>query len=80
MSSFRDLDLRVPGTLTRHILRFHIPLPASTESALRNPDKEQLRADIFAMHTNGMSCRQIAREVGPHWTRVQQIVKANYRH
>lgn len=74
------VDLRVSGTLTRHILRFDIPLPASTESDLRNPNKPQLRADILAMREQGMSYRQIAREVGLHWTRVQQIVKANYRH
>jgi hypothetical protein len=70
------LDLRVSGTLTRHILRFDIPLPTSTESDLRNPDKEKLRTDILAMRANGMSYRQIAREVGLHWTRVQQIVKS----
>ena len=62
--------------LTRHILRFDIPLPASTESDLLNPDKAQLRADILAMRANGMSFRQIARKVGLHWTRVQQIVKS----
>jgi hypothetical protein len=70
------LDLRVSVPLTRHILRFAIPLPASTESDLRNPDKERLRADILAMRTQGMSYRQIARAVGLHWTRVQQIVKS----
>jgi DNA-3-methyladenine glycosylase I len=68
--------LRVSGTLTRHILQFDIPLPASTESDLRNPDKEQLRADILVMRADGMSYRQIARVVGLHWTRVQQIVKS----
>jgi len=68
------VDLRGAVPLTRHILRFDIPLPASTESDLRNPDKAQLRADILAMRANGMSYRQIAREVDLHWTRVQQIV------
>ncbi|MBL8160750.1 MAG: hypothetical protein JNJ61_02110 [Anaerolineae bacterium] len=28
------------------------------------------------MRTNGMSYRQIAREIGLHWTRVGQIVKS----
>lgn len=71
------MDLRVSVPLTRHSLRFNIPLPASTESDLRNPDKEQLRADILAMRVAGMSYRQIARVVGLHWTRVQQIVKSS---
>ncbi|MDK3157344.1 hypothetical protein QPK87_12260 [Kamptonema cortianum] len=66
--------------LTRHILRFDIPLSTSTESDLRNPDKTQLRTNILAMRADSMNYRQIARAVGLHWTRVQQIVKANYRH
>lgn len=57
------------------ILRFDIPMPASTESDRRNPDKEQLCADSLAMRANGMSYRQIAHEIGLHWTRVGQIVK-----
>lgn len=69
------LDLRVSGTLTRHVLRFDILLPASTESDLRNPDKEQLRADILVMRESGMSYRQIAREVGLHWTRCSRLSK-----
>jgi hypothetical protein len=52
------------------------PLPASTESDLRNPNKAQLRAGILALRESGISYRQIAREVGLHWTRVQQIVKS----
>lgn len=74
------VDLRDSGSLTRHILLFDIPLPVSTESDLRNPDKEQLRADIRAMRADGMSYRQIAREVGLHWTRVQQIVRMGRNH
>lgn len=54
---------------------FDIPLTASTESDLRNPDKAQLRADILAMLQREMCYRQIARVVGLHWTRVQQIIK-----
>lgn len=71
------MDLRVSGTLTRHILRFNIPLPASTESDLRNPDKTQLRADILVMRAKGMSYRKIGVALGIHWTRVQQIVKSS---
>ena len=62
--------------LTRHILRFNIPLTASTESNLRNPDKEHLRAEILYMREQGMCYRQIADALGLHWTRVGQIVKA----
>jgi hypothetical protein len=69
-----QVDLGVSVPLTRHIHTFDIPLSPSTESSLRNPDKEQLRADIFAMREQGMSYRQIAQEVGSHWTRVQQII------
>lgn len=65
---------------TRHILRFDIPLPASTESDLRNPDKEQLRTNILAMRADGMSYRRIAREVGLHWTRVGQIARKERNH
>lgn len=75
---YRGMNLRVSGTLTRHSLRFDIPLRASAESDLRNPDEEQLRTNILALCANGMSYRQIAREVGLHWTRVGQIVKDNY--
>ena len=71
------MDLRVSGTLTRHILHFDIPLPASTESDLRNPDKEQLRAVIFTMRERGMSYRKIGAALGIHWTRVGQIYNCN---
>lgn len=74
MPSFCDLDMRVSVPLTRHILHFDIPLPASTESDLRNPDKAQLRADILAMRADGMSYRRIARAVGLHWTRVRKTL------
>jgi hypothetical protein len=76
---YRGMDLRGTGTFTRHILRFDIPLPASTENDLRKPDKAQLRADILTMRADDMSYRQIAQVVGLHWTRVQQIVNATTR-
>ena len=62
--------------LTRHILRFDLPLPASIESDLRNPDKTQLRADILRMRSQGMSYREIGAALGIHWTRVGQVTKA----
>jgi hypothetical protein len=69
------VDLRGTVPLTRHSIRFDIPLLASTKSDLRNPDKAQLRIDILAMRQQGMSYRQIAQAVGMHWTRVGQIIK-----
>lgn len=68
------MDLRVSGTLTRHTLQFGIPVPASTASDLRNPDKEQLRTDILIMREQGMSYREIGAALGIHWTRVGQIL------
>jgi len=38
--------------------------------------RAQLLADILIMRERGMSYRQIARAVGSHWMRVQQIVKS----
>lgn len=69
------MDLRVSGPLTRHKLRFDIPLPSSTASDLRNPDKAQLLADILIMRERGMSYREIGVALGIHWTRVGQIFK-----
>jgi DNA-directed RNA polymerase specialized sigma24 family protein len=34
-----------------------------------------LKETILALHAQGWSYREIAREVGLHWTRVGQIVK-----
>ena len=69
------MDLRVSGTLTRHILQFDIPVPLATESNLRNPGKVQLRADVLTMRQQGMSYRQIGAALGIHWTRVGQIAR-----
>lgn len=72
-----NLDLRGRVPLTRHIHTFGIPIPVSTESDLRNPNKEQLRAVILTMIDQGMSYRQIAAELGIHWTRVGQIARSS---
>lgn len=42
----------------------------------RNPDKELLSATILELREQGMSYREIAQQVGLHWTRIQQIVKS----
>jgi hypothetical protein len=65
---------RVP--YTRHRLDFAVPLPASTVTKHAFPDKAALRECILEMRAKGMSYRQIAHEVGLHWTRVEQIVKS----
>ena len=61
-------------SLTRHNIEFPIPLPPSTLSDHLNPDKTKLRETIFDLRNHGWSFRQIAQEVGLHWTRIQQIV------
>ena len=69
-----QVDLRGQVPLTRHFYSFDIPVPVSTEANLRNPNKGQLRADIFALLEQGMSYRQIGEALGIHWTRVGQII------
>jgi hypothetical protein len=61
---------------TKHIHAFEIPLPSSTGSDLKYPDKKQLRETIFALRAEGWSYREVGREVGLHWTRAGQILKA----
>lgn len=73
------LDLRVSVPLIRHILQFDIPLSASTESDLCNPDKDALHQTILDLRANGMSYRQIDEIVGLHWTRVSQIARMESR-
>jgi hypothetical protein len=68
------LDLRDRVSLTRHNIEFPIPLPISTQSDHLNPDKAKLREIIFDLRSQGWSFRQIAQEVGLHWTRIQQLV------
>lgn len=60
---------------TQSVRTSKIPLPPSTEADLRHPDKEKLRETILTLRTQGMSYREIGREVGLHWTRVGQILK-----
>jgi len=42
---------------------------------LRHPDEARLKEAILALRAQGWSYRQIAAEVGLHWTRVGQILK-----
>jgi len=53
---------------------FDLPVPATTAASDRNPDKAKLKEIILALRAQGWSYRQIAAEVGLHWTRVGQIL------
>ncbi len=75
IAGYGNLDLRVSVPLTRHMHRFAIPLPESTKTRTRIPDKAQLRAAILAMMEQGMSYRAIGAALGIHWTRVGQVVR-----
>lgn len=70
------MDLRGKVPLTRHKLDFTVPLPASTVKKRAFPDKAALRECVLEMCAKGMSYRQIAREVGVHWTRVGKIIQS----
>ena len=56
---------------------FDVPVPPSTESDSKHPDKAELRRRIFEMRAQGMSYREIGAALGIHWTRVGQILKAS---
>ena len=73
------MDLRGRLPYTRHKLDLAIPVPQSTQSDHMYPDKEQLRSNVLALREQGMSYREIAQEIGLHWTRIQQIVKLEER-
>ncbi len=60
---------------TRHTHEFVVPPALSTPSNTLYPDKAILRAKIFELRAEGWSYREIAGEVGLHWTRVGQILK-----
>jgi hypothetical protein len=75
MPGVRSVDLRAGFPYTRHIHEFELPVPLSTATNQRNPDKAKLKETILALRAAGWSYRQIAREVGLHWTRVGQIVR-----
>jgi hypothetical protein len=60
---------------TRHTHEFDLPVSASTAANQRHPDKAKLKETILALRAQGWTYRQIAREVGLHWTRVGQIVR-----
>jgi DNA-directed RNA polymerase specialized sigma24 family protein len=60
---------------TRHTHEFDLPVSASAAANQGYPDKAKMKETILALRAEGWSYRQIAREVGLHWTRVGQILK-----
>jgi hypothetical protein len=73
LSTLRDTIERGTHPYIRHTLEFDLPVPAS--SKLKYPDKAEQRRVILALRALGWSYREIAEEVGLHWTRVGQILK-----
>lgn len=61
---------------TRHQVVFEIPLPQSTLSDRLYTDKDALRDHIIAFRAEGLSYREIAQEIGLHWTRVGQVLNS----
>jgi DNA-binding NarL/FixJ family response regulator len=58
---------------TRHTLAFD--LPVSADSNRKYPNKTEQKQVILDLRALGWSYREIAEEVGIHWTRVGQIVR-----
>jgi DNA-binding NarL/FixJ family response regulator len=58
---------------TRHTLQFELPVFPS--NAQKYSDKSEQRRVIMRLRAQGWSYREIAGEVGLHWTRVGQIVR-----
>ena len=57
-----------------------VPSALSSNPNTLYADKTELRAKIFELRAEGWSYREIAREVGVHWTRVGQILKHAYNY
>ena len=62
---------------TRHTLAFDLPVSATDKR--KYPDKAEQRRVILALRAQGWTYREIAEEVGLHWTRVGQILKSANR-
>ncbi len=76
MSTLRDKNERDSFPYTRHTHEFNLPVSPSTAANERYPDKARLKETILALRAAGWRYREIAREVGLHWTRVGQILKS----
>ena len=62
--------------LTRRVLPFEIPLSLITLTDKQHSDKDNLRAMILDMHSNGMSYRQIGTATGIPLDAGRQILKS----
>ena len=58
---------------TRHTLEFDFPVSATDNR--KYPDKAERKRVILELRALGWSYREIAEEVGLHWTRVGQILR-----
>jgi hypothetical protein len=55
--------------------QFRVAISAYVQSRWRHPNKNTLRELVQQLRNSGLSVREIAAEVGLHWTRVGQLVK-----
>lgn len=69
------MDLRVLFSSPSQKVGFDLAQSDVSIATRRNPDKAQLRTTVLKLRDQGMSYREIAHEVGLHWTRIQQIVR-----
>lgn len=73
MSTLRDKIERDSHPFTRHTLAFN--LPVATSKNQKCSDKAEQHRVIMQLRAQGWSYREIANEVGLHWTRVGQILR-----
>jgi hypothetical protein len=72
LSTLRDKK-RGRHPFTRHTLEFELPVSAACKR--KYSDKAEQRRVIVELRVLGWSYREIAEEVGLHWTRVGQILR-----
>ena len=74
MSRIRDTFARDRHPFTRHTIKFDLPVAATNKQ--KYADKVEQKRVIMQLRAQGWSYREIAAEVGLHWTRVGQIVRS----
>jgi DNA-directed RNA polymerase specialized sigma24 family protein len=72
LSRIRDKK-RGSHPYTRHTLEFDLPVPAANDR--KYPNKAEQKQVILELRALGWIYREIAEEVGLHWTRVGQILR-----
>jgi hypothetical protein len=60
---------------TRQTIKFNLPVPAAIDR--KYPNKAEQKHVILELRALVWSYREIAEEVGLHWTRVGQIVRGS---